>query len=387
MPNALKVKLVAIAKDEAAYLPEWIFHHLHFGFDAIDIYVNNTSDNTEELAKSLRNNKNVQFLDGNDFFNGMHDRPQVAAYTHAIERAKREGFTHLLYLDIDEYWVPRDFLTTIHDCIESIDSDVISFEWFCKLAENEPFTMAFQNKIEGKRMRWVKSLFALNFPVINADVHNVHIERARYKLSNGRAFSFEGKRNGRVAPIAMPKRIQPYFIVHRMYRSELEYVSMLAKGRPKVGEKNPAKFKNNRNGYSGSEAGVAFTIANDEYAEYVNLFNKFIKENALESVIKRAREFVIERFKNTIKLLKQADKSDEEVINKVFNGITLPEVTDELIKYRFALRGEHLIPQESLITVFDAANALKESDDILANKLFDLLASCTRKPSLISVGD
>lgn len=46
---AMKVKLVAIAKDEAAYLPDWIFHHLYFGFDSIDIYVNNTTDNTYDL--------------------------------------------------------------------------------------------------------------------------------------------------------------------------------------------------------------------------------------------------------------------------------------------------------------------------------------------------
>lgn len=53
MKTELKIKLVAIAKDEAAYLPEWIFHHLYFGFDQIDIYVNNTSDNTFALGEQL----------------------------------------------------------------------------------------------------------------------------------------------------------------------------------------------------------------------------------------------------------------------------------------------------------------------------------------------
>jgi hypothetical protein len=32
-----KVKLVAVAKDEAVGLPRWIFHHLFFGIDSIDI--------------------------------------------------------------------------------------------------------------------------------------------------------------------------------------------------------------------------------------------------------------------------------------------------------------------------------------------------------------
>ena len=59
-----KVKLVAIAKDEGAYLVDWIFHHLYFGFYAIDIYVNRTSDNTFEIADKLKSLEQVRFLDG-----------------------------------------------------------------------------------------------------------------------------------------------------------------------------------------------------------------------------------------------------------------------------------------------------------------------------------
>ena len=66
----VRVKLVAIAKDEAAYIPDWIFHHLHFGFDAIDIYVNNTSDNTQEIANKFTVNKQVSFIEGDAFFHG-----------------------------------------------------------------------------------------------------------------------------------------------------------------------------------------------------------------------------------------------------------------------------------------------------------------------------
>ena len=37
-----RVKLCAIAKNEGAYIADWVFHHLHFGFDAIEIWVNGT---------------------------------------------------------------------------------------------------------------------------------------------------------------------------------------------------------------------------------------------------------------------------------------------------------------------------------------------------------
>ena len=41
-----KVKLVAIAKNEAAYLPQWIHHHFSIGFNEIEIFINDTTDNS-----------------------------------------------------------------------------------------------------------------------------------------------------------------------------------------------------------------------------------------------------------------------------------------------------------------------------------------------------
>ena len=40
------LKLVAIAKDEAPYLAEWIFHHLYLGIHEIEIYLNGITDKT-----------------------------------------------------------------------------------------------------------------------------------------------------------------------------------------------------------------------------------------------------------------------------------------------------------------------------------------------------
>ena len=44
---------VCIAKDEAAYLHEWIFHHLHFGFDRIYVYLNRITDDSISIARSI----------------------------------------------------------------------------------------------------------------------------------------------------------------------------------------------------------------------------------------------------------------------------------------------------------------------------------------------
>jgi len=49
----MKIKLIAVAKDEAAYIPEWVYHHLNFGFDSISIYTNNISDNTRDVIDKI----------------------------------------------------------------------------------------------------------------------------------------------------------------------------------------------------------------------------------------------------------------------------------------------------------------------------------------------
>ena len=49
----IKIKLVAIAKDEAAYLPQWIFHHLRLGVDSIDVYINDSFDNSIEISRKI----------------------------------------------------------------------------------------------------------------------------------------------------------------------------------------------------------------------------------------------------------------------------------------------------------------------------------------------
>ena len=62
--NNFSVRLIAISKDEAAYLPEWIFHHLKVGFDEIQIYVNNTKNNSLDILEKISSKyKQIQIID------------------------------------------------------------------------------------------------------------------------------------------------------------------------------------------------------------------------------------------------------------------------------------------------------------------------------------
>ena len=56
------VKLVAIAKNEAPYIPSWVFHHFNIGVDLIEIYINNTDDNSLKICRKLKkDNRATQF--------------------------------------------------------------------------------------------------------------------------------------------------------------------------------------------------------------------------------------------------------------------------------------------------------------------------------------
>ncbi|WP_183135574.1 glycosyltransferase family 2 protein, partial [Pseudomonas savastanoi] len=48
-----KIKLAAIAKNEGAYIPQWVFHHLKVGFDQIEIWINGTTDNSVKIIEEI----------------------------------------------------------------------------------------------------------------------------------------------------------------------------------------------------------------------------------------------------------------------------------------------------------------------------------------------
>ena len=318
-----KIKLIAIAKDEAAYLPAWIFHHLYFGFDEIDVYINNTTDNTHELEAALSHNTQVNFIDGDQFFKEGLERPQEAVYLSAYKQAKVEKFTHVLFIDIDEFWTPKNFKDSIQDCLKKVGGDVISFEWFNKQSEANVFSSAYQNTIEGIKGRFVKSLCSLNVEITNIGVHNVISPNAKYKLADGSAFNFTGKMNGRIPPIKGPAKLKDYFVMHRMYRSQMEYVSLLGRGRPSHAG---SLFKNNRPGYCVHQNVIEFKPNTTLLAQYDDAFQAFLEQYKIKPTLIVAQEFVKSRYEGVLKLIESAPVSELKTLKKLLANVTLRAV-------------------------------------------------------------
>lgn len=321
----LKIKLVAIAKDEAAYLPEWIFHHLYFGFDAIDIYVNNTTDNTHELSQYLAPLDSVSFIDGDSYFLSGLKTPQQNVYSGAFTKAKEQGFSHIMFLDIDEFWTPLDMSTTIKDCLNLLMADVISFEWLNKFEDNK-FSPALESEISGEHHRLVKTLMSLNLNSEKLDIHNIEVEGAINVLADGTKPIFSDG-NQQLSKVG---EIKPYLIIHRMYRSSLEYVSLLGRGRPRGG----GVFKDNRNGFCFLEYEFkTIQLPIDKIKEYNLQKESFLKIYTTNSYFIKAHLFIEKRFNEVLSLIESSSLSEFKVIRKVLRNINLSEVNFSFATY------------------------------------------------------
>ena len=147
---ATRVRLCAIAKDEGAYLADWVFHHLHVGFDGIEVWVNGTRDHSVEILTAIRaEHPQVAFRVVDDLLDRTLRRGpsfQYVAYATLAARARRAGFTHAAFLDLDEYWTAADGVSTVHDFVpEDDDINVVSFPWCVDVPD--PHRPPFRNPV------------------------------------------------------------------------------------------------------------------------------------------------------------------------------------------------------------------------------------------------
>ncbi len=317
----MKIKLAAIARDEAAYLPEWIFHHLHFGFDAIEIYVNNTSDNTPEVL-DLLGDIPVSYRVADDLFARSGANFQSRAYHEMASRARDDGFTHIMFLDIDEFWTPSDFSTSIKSVLRKLNSpEVLSFHWLLHCDEKE-FSRCYSKSFAVLQNDHLKTVFKTDISWSRISCHNIVGPKLDYKLSDGSVLSFAEADKDRGKADFIKGELPSYFVLHRMFRSQLEYVSLLGRGRPSA-----SGLKDNRGGYYVVNKNTPIMDLDGPLLdEYYQLYNQFIQRHRLEKPFATARVFIEERFQRVLDLAKRAQPEDYLAFLRVFNRITLKDI-------------------------------------------------------------
>jgi len=98
-PQPHFLSIVAIIKNEAPYIAEWIEYHLLVGVEKFYLYDNESADNLKEILEPYIRDGIVEYK----YFPGKGK--QILAYNDVLEKARKE--THwLAVIDIDEFIVP-----------------------------------------------------------------------------------------------------------------------------------------------------------------------------------------------------------------------------------------------------------------------------------------
>ncbi len=104
------LSVVAILKDEALYIKEWLDYHISMGVDHFYLYNNDSTDNLMEVIEPY-------LCDTSSYCNNSKKcvtlisypgkARQVAAYNDALEKFKEES-RWLAYIDLDEFICPSE---------------------------------------------------------------------------------------------------------------------------------------------------------------------------------------------------------------------------------------------------------------------------------------
>lgn len=297
-----RVKLVAIAKDEAAYIPEWVFHHFYFGVDSIDIYINRIMDNTVRVLDSLKKIYPKLNYFSADWVDSMpaevSSRIQYVCYGLALGKARQDqDCDYILYLDIDEFFASEDFSAKIPELLLQLEQpDCVCFQWFNETGSDSEFS-AINKTIRGHRHSLVKSIVKVDADIARVSFHTPRLKSGKILLADGEEFKADGKRLSVLNKKLNKQR--SHFIIHRLFRSRMEYCAALVKGNAE----RYTSIKTNRNGYNSypDDASYEITFAEKAFKPYTKELKALMANKKLAAEVKNARTFISARAKNTMR--------------------------------------------------------------------------------------
>ncbi len=331
----IKIKLVAIAKDEASYIADWVHHHLYFGFDAIEIYINRTNDNSIDVLNEIVKKYPQVSWDSADWVDkcpgSASKEIQFVVYNKVWHETIKSGeYTHIFFLDIDEFWMHQSFKISIQEYIAQFSrNDVISFEWMYDLGDLDAFS-SLPQKVNGNMSPLVKTLYPLTTPISELRHHVAQFNgKVNHILANKQAF--KPKPNLIQAVSSELCGLKESFIYHRANRSMFEYVSLLYRGRP--GDDFP--YKSNRFGLPGKNNDYAeFSIPEVEHKQYINSLMEFKSLVSFDTFFEKAKVFVKNRYLTAIDNMPKYVDANYPLMMQIFQGITLPDVINIFKSFR-----------------------------------------------------
>lgn len=332
-----KIKLVAIAKDEAPYIPQWVYHHFSIGIDLIEIHINNTTDNSLSICKKIaRSEKRFFYLNSDKLFRKAQkrgERFQIAAYNKSLRRSRRklDNATHILFLDLDEYLINKAAGNQVKKLVESYpEADVFSFLWYLEHwnQNKKNFSDPVSNNTAGIRNNHVKSLIRISRKIKSCGHHNAQfnddycpvnlLSDTKIRLVDGENSSLNRALvSNDIVKRLSKETIEGWSVLHCVYRSETEYLASLIRARAHNNHTDP--IKNNRWGLINPDGQILnLKNAKGSLSYKFKLF-LFMTRHQLHQELRVARNSLIKRRERLDALL----KSNPEIMaeyHKVFRG-------------------------------------------------------------------
>jgi hypothetical protein len=346
-----KVAIVAVASKESAYIAEWIFHHLRFGFDPIVVLVNRCDETTYEMVQKISKTDdrvraiNVDFLDGDLPLSNQTIQPD--AYEFGLETLRQDlsPNSYMVCLDIDEFWTPTDFQTSISGYLENCDwPKKFSFNWFLLTDEPHVFRPPYRASNGGEHNVHLKAGFQLGLPVTKIFAHHVvETEKLPVRLGTGQDLAANMPRSTEVQ-----QDFGDAFVLHRKNRSEVEYIGLLGRTNLELAE---ALFKANRKGFGWNGRFEThfqdFRVAPALLEAYYTDFEAFLSEHGLKDLAHAGREKMLDRHQAVLALYASLPADEKQKWAHAFEKLDLDSLPDKLEKARqeLAVFGGGLRPE------------------------------------------
>jgi SAM-dependent methyltransferase len=223
-PQSARFGVVAMARNEAPYLLEWIAYHRILGFQQITIYDNESNDASADILLPLSRAGII-----NARFWPSRNNKQNKAYRHAVRRM-RSLVEWCLFVDLDEFLLLEPGLSLDDILPKEPDVSAVAFPWRVYGSGGlrnrdarltiERFTMA-----GAQNSRMTKSIVRLK-DVVQVEIHLPRKIKGRVVDSLGRTVA-----NTHASGLSWIVDGGPARINHYFNRSREEFEFKLARGR------------------------------------------------------------------------------------------------------------------------------------------------------------
>jgi len=322
-PDQRRCGVIAIAKDEAPYLAEFIHHCVYFGFNQIVILLNRTTDSSELILKRIMgicpqvSILNMDFVDELEVSHSM----QSIGLACGIRALRRTGLSDFaLICDIDEFWFPVDFETSIEQYLSALPPfDQVSFNWAAQMVKEKAFAKPFETNYAFPAKDF-KSIVRLSSPIMGVGPHggayNLHYEpRSKSIDASGVNRNYSVPLFGSEAPPSPASNPSPAdsktllkdpspdtqkwwhcilhqnaYVLHRNQRSEEEFLYRLLRGNAnEVAPSKRYRLKTYGSGYIYEGPGMILDLSASKLNDYHNSLDQFVERCNIGDLISAAR--------------------------------------------------------------------------------------------------